>query len=356
MAKLFLHIGHNKTGSSFLQSAFSANLDVLKQNNIIYPIRPGLQETAAKGFVTMGNIKEFEAYVEGGKLDLNDSETLLFSSEMIYASFSKSDFQKDFRHFVAKHDFAEIEVLFFVRDPIDYAASNYQERVKGGGMTHSFEGFLSTWDVTSTIKGTLDFFDSLPNTKVSIYNYSVDRKNILAITEEWLGLQKGALVPPSVGTVNRSLTRSELRLQLEINKRFGGKAGHLLSRPLCNKTPEIRGDNIRPTRAQQEQLWDRLSDSLNDLNNRLPKHARYDRVRDISDGPDADESSDANFSTAQLQVIAEIIADHAKEKERPALNLGTLKSKFRRLEEKSPNLRSGRVKITSFIRRRLLKN
>ena len=353
MSKLFLHIGHDKTGSSFLQSAFAASVDVLKNSNIVYPISPERKDQASKGFVSNGNIRDFITCMESGSFMGMGSDTFLFSSELFYAELSKPDFQKKFKNVVTGHDFSEVNVLLFVRDPVDHASSSYQQQVKGAGLTHSPEKFFAWWDVTKTILGLLDFLDSLPNAKVSIFNYSVDRKNILEISEEWLGLQKGTLVRPKALTVNRSLTRSELRLQLEINKCVGGRAGHLLSRPLCNKTPEIRSDNIRPTRAQQEQLWDRLSHSLEELNDRLPKHAHYDRARDIGEEPDAPESSDACFSTAQLRVIAEIISENAKEREKLAQKQRASKTMLHQLEARFPTWRNRRVRVTNFIRRRL---
>ncbi|MEQ9693980.1 hypothetical protein [Shimia sp. SDUM112013] len=54
MRRLWVHIGHDKTGSSYLQSVFARNLDMLGAAGIAYPVRPDLRETAAKGQTTSG--------------------------------------------------------------------------------------------------------------------------------------------------------------------------------------------------------------------------------------------------------------------------------------------------------------
>src|SRR5262245_28751429 len=54
MKTLYLHIGHGKTGTSYLQSSLALSIERLADRNIVYP-RMGSVERGAKGLISSGN-------------------------------------------------------------------------------------------------------------------------------------------------------------------------------------------------------------------------------------------------------------------------------------------------------------
>ena len=58
MNKLILHVGHGKTGSSYIQSFLALNKNMLKNNGFIYP-EPNDIQKAIIGHVTSGNGHKF---------------------------------------------------------------------------------------------------------------------------------------------------------------------------------------------------------------------------------------------------------------------------------------------------------
>lgn len=77
--KLWVHVGHGKTGSSFIQSVLATNAPLLKEHGILYPVHDSF-ESAKKGFISTGN----------GELLISDrmsfEATTLFSSEIRFSS------------------------------------------------------------------------------------------------------------------------------------------------------------------------------------------------------------------------------------------------------------------------------
>lgn len=51
---MIVHVGHGKTGTSFLQSIFALNKEVLKEHGFHYPEHPS-EKKAAKGLISSGN-------------------------------------------------------------------------------------------------------------------------------------------------------------------------------------------------------------------------------------------------------------------------------------------------------------
>ena len=54
MKTLYIHIGHHKTGSSFIQSSLARSAPILANYDIIYPLDENMQ-AATKGIVNIGN-------------------------------------------------------------------------------------------------------------------------------------------------------------------------------------------------------------------------------------------------------------------------------------------------------------
>ena len=88
--KIFLHIGHGKTGTSSIQSILANATADLEAANVLYPFAPGFED-AKKGFISSGNISSQN--IDDGWLDYcvaqalqeqPDYKAYIFSSEFIF--------------------------------------------------------------------------------------------------------------------------------------------------------------------------------------------------------------------------------------------------------------------------------
>lgn len=307
MPTLNLHIGHNKTGSSYSQSALALGVHRLEHHGLRYPLREKLRERAANGHTTMGNIVEFRQLLDG-QCSV-DAMSLLFSSEMIFEHLRETEFRHKVSTLAQGGRFESINVLMFVRDPVAWAASSYQQQTKGRGQSLDISDYFAKWDGITRVEEALHFWDSLPNVRVSLFNYSTRRASILPIMEDWLGVPHGAIPVPTSSIVNRSLTFSELELQRAINQIAAEPSGHLLSHHLCNDLPEIVPDDIRPPVDCQNALWERILPGIERLNSRLPEADRYSRERDVRVGRTDISEKNLTFQTEQAHIIARIIVD-----------------------------------------------
>lgn len=302
--KLYLHIGHQKTGSSHIQSALASSIDTLTRNGIHYPIDQKSRSSAAQGGVTSGNIEQLRSWVRGDRQFYSKHTKYLFSSELIFGDMKGSgEFRDQLAHFAANAGFEEVNVLMFIRDPVSLSSSSYQQWVKGLGHSGTIEAAFKFFDDIGDVETVLDFLDRISAHR-SVYNYGVEQKRLLPIVEDWIGLPENTLTRPPIKTVNRSLTRAELELQRNINALTGKPSGHLFAQHVVEKLPDIRPDSILPAVDVQEALWDRLAPKIERVNARIPAEARYSRERDIR--------SAAHNSTPQLAMTAEQLAIVAK--------------------------------------------
>ncbi len=140
MKKIYIHIGHAKTGSSAIQKYFKDNGDFNCKNGVLYPIT-GLLEPNGIGhhhlhfvlnkypeWVAEKNIKEKEELYEQIKLEINDSSCnkVVISSEG-FSSVSDKSILEDLKRLLQKF---EVQIILYVRKPDKWAESWYGQVVK----------------------------------------------------------------------------------------------------------------------------------------------------------------------------------------------------------------------------------
>lgn len=327
MADLYLHIGHNKTGSSYIQSSLACSVEALSAADIVYPIDEKRRISAGGGRVSNGNWLEFNTF-----LDAPDGSGVryLFSSEMIYPILTPNHplYNKFCDLF---HNFDRVKILLLIRDPISHACSAYQQSIKRGGSASSLRKYIENYNSTKLTRKVIETIASFPSVDLTVINYS-RKPNLTQVMEDWLQLEKGCLSLPPHGVVNRSLTRAELELQRQINIRIGGNAGHLFADIACNQLPHIKSDIVRPSIEEQEGLFQRLAPDIEFINNTIPKAERIEAERDIYLSPQ--QGNDLlSFSVEQLSLIAGDICDRNNKLHELTTKIASLKEKHLSLQE-----------------------
>ena len=150
--RLVLHVGPHKTGSTSLQYGLLKSQKTLNELGFTYP-EMGLEQFAHHRIYTMLNNPDKSvgaAFLDGLTKSVGDADTVILSSEdFIYLP--------EFRLQELKRAFVgyRIEIVIFIRSPVDLWPSHWQELIKHG-WTHTlleYIGSYSGW--TDTIDASI---------------------------------------------------------------------------------------------------------------------------------------------------------------------------------------------------------
>ena len=259
MSTLFIHIGLGKTGSSWIQSSLRSSRESLASHSLHYANGPDARLTEMN-LISSGNATGlFSSEAEYGRRlsECSPAEgcSVIFSSEFLFKEMNEPGVV-DFMLPVAKQfGYQSIEILMFIRDPLEYAISLWQQMVKRRGETMDLENKVQTEkiyvEVYERVPKLLEDLHGKENINLTIRNYNRCKDSLLEEVAQWLRVPASALVVPPFRRVNRSMTRGEIRLQMEFN-RVLGICGNLISDPLCEKLTDIEPDRMMPSRALQE--------------------------------------------------------------------------------------------------------
>lgn len=304
--RLIIHVGHSKTGSSFIQSNLARNSEFLLEKGIFYPV---LNDAEINPAISSGN----------GYLLINErlpvapekTHTYVLSSELIYGKMLSDKAMID----VLKDAFDQLgvsgaEFVVYVRDPIDHAESAYQQEVKRGGLTSSVEEFFSKYNMPSTVLKFCDRVSELEESTVSLINYSKHEKSAILPLLSCLGVSQLPDQSISEVRINRSLTASELFFQKAMNGSLG-KSASFLSDALCNNLPDTKTDKVYPCEDVQSAMLARLKPDMDKVDEVLSDAEAYGReLRPVGPTPDI-----FGFDTDQTFLIASLLgAEIAQQK------------------------------------------
>lgn len=304
MRTLFLHIGHGKTGSTWIQSSLRLSRAALAARGIDYPPEPG-GETDDPARITSGNgLVTSEAALSARLAGLDPGRSALFSNEALMHDLHDGAGPEFLGPVARRHGFDRVALLLFVRDPLGHAASRWGQWVKDRGLVAPIEEHFAAFDVPERAARLLDRLEAAAGVEVTVRNYSRCRDRLPPETAAWLEVPEAALTPPPGARVNRSLTRAETALQRALNRELG-PCPRLLAYPLIERPPELEADDLRPSAEVQAATWERLRPAVEGVDARLPEAQRH--RRDLRD-PAADPAADLGrlaFSPAQVELIAE---------------------------------------------------
>ena len=312
-----LHVGHNKTGSTFLQSALALSGPALAAQGITYPIDPDKAEIARQGLFNGGNLRgqpgALAELIASGAA--RAGERLLISSESFFFHL-----MRDGPGFVAEYRAAcpgmPLHVLLYIRDPLDHAVSQYHQRVKRGGYTGSLGESLSSYAIPARAAEVITLLCEA-GADVQVLNYSRHRDSLLDTFAQWLDLPAGALTAPKAMQVNRSLSQAELVLQRAFNRHFGESARRLVSDVLCDALPDIRSDTPPLAPDDLKRFLDAMREMTETERFRaaVPASERphVGTLEDhIARFPPPTDNPVLTVTAAQLNLLADAMARHLK--------------------------------------------
>ncbi|MEL7125152.1 MAG: hypothetical protein AAGK30_02925 [Pseudomonadota bacterium] len=303
---IYLHVGHGKTGTSYLQSALANSLDALAAHGISYPLDPDEAARVRAGGISSGNIVPAPRHLVP-LLERGDP-ALLLSSESLFFKLRPNQLLETLRKHAPQ---ARVKVMLYVRDPLDHVVSKYQQRIKRGGSTEAFEDFLEVYNQPGNVGQFMTWLET-HDVEITVCNYSRHRADLLDTLSAWIGMPEGALKAPEVRQVNRSMTNSEIALQMAFNRHLGADSARYVSDVLCEALPDVRSQRPPATPAALEAFLQRMKEmiALHRLDTRFAASERYvlpdlDAAVARFDAPVSEPVF--GFSAAQLQVLAEAL-------------------------------------------------
>lgn len=305
MAELYLHVGHGKTGSSYIQSSLALSQSVLSEYGIDYP-ETGSLDNARRGKITSGNGALLSSIEPGSYA--SESKVLL-SSEVIFHDIVERKLDRALERLQIS-SFESINVLLFIRDPVEHASSSYQQMIKRGGATLTIEEAFSRYRQPELVADFIEHCKKYPKIQLTIVNYSRCKSAVLQEVESWLGIERGSLTSPAIKNINRSMTRSELRFQKALNAVLG-KSGNLVSDELCNTLPDIRPEAALPGEKEQEAMLSRLSQACQYVDGFVAPEHRY-QVGVVPVDKDKLNFNHYDFTGEQVDVISKSLGKEIK--------------------------------------------
>jgi len=285
--EIILHVGHGKTGTSYIQTALAlADLD-----GITYPILDHQVDKARRGKLTSGNIR-----YEPACFKEMDAERLLLSSESMFKPLVDGKLIPEIRGSITN---PKITILLFVRNPLENAASSYRQAVQKGLEDRPFSDFLDRFNRPRQVANAIR---NLDGATMKVANFSKCRKTILSTMSMWLGVD---IPPPPNSLSNRSLTAGEAAFIARLNKHLPRGASNNLGSRLCSDLPYVTGPQLRASIEVLKNFQKRMQDQIQEVHELLG----YDlyEVEDVA-AFTGGEHREFIFSAEQLDLMAEIIA------------------------------------------------
>jgi hypothetical protein len=337
MKKILLHVGHGKTGTSYIQSFLATNKEKLAEHNITYPNHNSI-ETARGGHTTSGNIDienlgSFDDYI-ATRAAASGSYSVLFSSEFLFRAILHNRYKFD-----SLCKCFDVAVILFIRNPFEHAISMYGQSVKKGRATVSVDEYIRGYNTPWLVSDLIDIV-RVAGASLIIKNYSNYRRRILREFLLALDLEERDFSFPAVQDINRSLCANEIRVQLAFNRYFGEQAFNLVAGPLVDNVPLSSKIDLTTTKETYNYFVEKIADVVRAVNQKLPAAERYSFNPPTQFSDQAGTEEFIYLSDRQIDVIASAVHAYIH-------NLEThnhkLKAKLLRSRSRSPYRRIRRL-------------
>ena len=274
--KLFLHIGHGKTGTSAIQSALAIASEELAKRGISYPIQPSLRDRASRLEITSGNwqpnpeISLSDQLLEIEKKNQNNSKIVLSSESLFWLIPDLIQRKNSWENFIDLH------IILAVREVDEMLSSEYQQRVKRHGDSMPLEQFIRARHfVSSHHAKAAEIIELMSQSSIenTIINYSVHKHDITQQVFKSIGAED--LYPAdniNGAIINRSLSKKELEILITINALYYSKRPLIITRlsdALIKNQPQLKAQKCKITRQQLEKVYEKNNTYLQAINSRL---------------------------------------------------------------------------------------
>ena len=274
--KLFLHIGHGKTGTSAIQSSLAIASDDLTERGISYPIQPSLRDRASRMEITSGNWQQnpeaslTQQLREIAKNNHNNSIIVLSSESLFWLM---PELIKNKSQWEASVD---LHIILAVREIEEMLSSEYQQRVKRHGDAMPLEQFLRARHfISSHHEKAAEVIELMSQSNIpsTIINYSQHKRDISQLIFKAIGAED--LYPSgkmSGAIINRSLSRKELEILVTINALYYSKfpwISTVISDALIKNQPKLEAQQCKIAKKQLEKVYEMNDAYLQSINAHL---------------------------------------------------------------------------------------
>jgi hypothetical protein len=211
MLKVILHIGQSKAGSSAIQAALAAKPEILKNNNIVYPLTGRLYGDSHHGILQQiieGDTSLLEDCLERHK----DDSTIIISCEGFWLL--KDDSIRVLNQALKDVD---VDVLVYFREVVSYLQASWRQSIKQKGSTHTFdqhcERVKEKLDYPEVLRRWSEFFS------IKVASYDRHRSDLVKKFSRDIGLEDTALSHSRI-SVNLTPNDGVIRVMRLVNKYF----------------------------------------------------------------------------------------------------------------------------------------
>lgn len=306
--EIILHVGHGKTGTSYLQSCFALSAEALIEKGVYYPGH-WTDERAKRGYITSGNLAGVEQWHQA----IMDAATtkpkfrkILFSNEALFAKILREP-----ERIVEIEKSYPVKVVLFVRDPVDLLASSYNQNIKRAQYIGSITDYIANYSIFENVCKFITLAKQY-GFDVTIVNYSRHVEDLATtFAEVALHGMDITLIEPNAKIVNRSLTPSELYLQKMFNMHFDGRSARFISDVLCNQLPNVDAEATLLTEDEYRALQDKVSGPVQMINAILPESEKLilKPADETITAPVGHGSTQHIFSDEQVEAIVRAISN-----------------------------------------------
>ena len=319
--KLFLHIGHGKTGTSAIQSSLAIASDRLSKKGISYPIQQSLRDQASRLEITSGNWQPdpkaslTQQLLEIARNNLENSKVILSSESLFWLIpeliQNKSEWENDI----------QLHIILAVREIEEMLSSEYQQRVKRHGDAMPLKQFLRARHfISSHHQKAAEIIELMSHSNISntIINYSKHKHDISQLIFRFIGAEE--LYPSDRmdgAIINRSLSQKELEILTTINALYYSKFPWIstkISDALIKKQPKIESQRCKIAKQQLEKVYEKNNTFLQIINTYLDPSEQLTSLKTLSHEATQDNSPEQlNKIRAEETISVGLIGDTLQE-------------------------------------------
>jgi hypothetical protein len=318
--KIKLHIGTEKTASSYLQSLAALGRESLDKSGMVFP-RGWIHDerSMTSGQISAGNGRRLaQALSENDPNELerqvsilmpahsgNAEQTVIISSEWLLPALVAKGRLSRLQEILKAHGATSVSFLLVLRDPVDQCLSLYKHRAKRGTA-----GDIATWCASGYhVPAHLASFRTQAEalgTEVTVQPYSrAPGKLESHFFEDWLGVPVPQVRVPK--TVNPSLTMSELTLIEQVAQMRPALVEPLYDALVALDPKEkVQGAALEAyARAVATQAVAQHAPEWAAWNRYLPANAQLTIPEPVDQLPSP--PAEVGFSDAQIAVLADLL-------------------------------------------------